>query len=52
MLPFELWDNTASDVLRWVTHGLMAAALAVTIVTAVQYVRDAVELRRTARSSA
>lgn len=52
VLPFELWDNTVSDVLRWVTHGLMAAALAVTIVTAVQYVRDAVELRRTARSSA
>lgn len=45
VLPFELWDNTASDVLRWVTHGIMAAALVITIVTAVQYVQDARRLR-------
>lgn len=52
VLPFELWDNTASDVLRWATHVIMAAALAITIVTAVQYVRDAIVLRRDAKASA
>jgi len=48
ILPFELWDNTASDVLRWITHVLMAGAVAITIVTAVQYVRDARIIRRDA----
>jgi CDP-diacylglycerol--glycerol-3-phosphate 3-phosphatidyltransferase len=52
VLPFELWDNTVSDVLRWITHGLMAAALVITVVTAVQYVRDAIALRRDALSRA
>ncbi|MCO7239457.1 CDP-diacylglycerol--glycerol-3-phosphate 3-phosphatidyltransferase [Aeromicrobium sp. CnD17-E] len=52
VLPFELWDNTTSDVLRWVTHVLMAAALVITVVTAVQYVRDAIVLRRDAKSAA
>lgn len=52
VLPFELWDNAASDVLRWVTHVLMVAALVVTVVTAVQYVRDAIALRRDATSTA
>ncbi len=52
VLPFELWDNTASDVLRWITHVLMAAAIAVTLVTAVQYVREAVALRRDAKTAA
>ena len=51
VLPFELWDNTASDVLRWVTHVLMAAALVITVITAVQYVRDAIALRRDAKSA-
>ena len=46
LLPLEIWDNTFSHVLRWATHVTMAAALAITLVTAVQYVRDAVVLRR------
>ena len=46
LLPLEIWDNTFSQVLRWATHVTMAAALAVTLVTAVQYVRDAVAMRR------
>ena len=51
LLPFELWDNTASDVLRWATHVVMAAALAITVVTAVQYVQDARRLRAEQLSS-
>jgi CDP-diacylglycerol--glycerol-3-phosphate 3-phosphatidyltransferase len=51
LLPFEIWDNTVSHVLRWMTHVTMAAALAVTLVTAVQYVRDAVEMRREQKSA-
>jgi CDP-diacylglycerol--glycerol-3-phosphate 3-phosphatidyltransferase len=46
LLPLEIWDNTISQVLRWATHVTMAAALAITLWTAVQYVRDAVVLRR------
>lgn len=46
ILPFELWDNTASDVLRVITHVLMAGAVAITMATGVQYVRDARVLRR------
>lgn len=45
LLPFEIWDNTASDVLRWATHVVMAAALVITLVTAVQYVIDARRIR-------
>lgn len=52
VLPFELWDNTTSDVLRWVTHVLMAAALIITLVTAVQYVQDARRLRAEQKQSA
>lgn len=50
ILPFELWDNTASDVLRWITHVLMAGAVAITLVTGVQYVRDARRIRHDALS--
>jgi len=46
LLPLEIWDNTFSQVLRWATHVTMAAALAITLVTAVQYVRDAAAMRR------
>ena len=46
LLPFEIWDNVPSDILRWVTHVLMAGAVAITIGTGVQYVRDARNLRR------
>ena len=48
ILPLELWDNTTSDVVRWITHVLMAGAVAITLVTAVQYVQDARKLRRDA----
>ena len=46
LLPLEIWANTFSIVLRWAIHLTMAAAVAFTLVTAVQYVRDAVHLRR------
>ena len=52
LLPFEIWDNTFSSVMRWATHVTMAAALAVTLVTAVQYVRDAVVMRREQKAAA
>jgi CDP-diacylglycerol---glycerol-3-phosphate 3-phosphatidyltransferase len=51
LLPFEIWDNTVSHVLRWMTHVTMAAALAITLVTAVQYVRDAAMMRREQKSA-
>lgn len=46
VLPLELWDNTFSHLLRWGTHITMVVAVAFTLVTAVQYVRDAIRLRR------
>lgn len=46
LLPFEIWDNPPSDVLRWITHIFMAAALAITLSTAFHYVRDARKMRR------
>ena len=46
ILPLEIWANTFSVVLRWGTHLTMIVAVAFTLVTAVQYVRDAVHLRR------
>jgi len=52
LLPLEIWDNTFSQVLRWATHVTMAAALAITLITAVQYVRDAVVMRREQKSLA
>jgi CDP-diacylglycerol--glycerol-3-phosphate 3-phosphatidyltransferase len=52
LLPFEIWDNTISHVLRWITHVTMAAALAITLITAVQYVRDAIAMRREQKSLA
>ncbi|MGH3473672.1 MAG: CDP-diacylglycerol--glycerol-3-phosphate 3-phosphatidyltransferase [Aeromicrobium sp.] len=52
LLPLEIWDNTASQVLRWATHVTMAAALAITLWTAVQYVREAVVMRREQKSLA
>ncbi len=48
ILPFELWDNTATDILRWITHILMVGAVAITLVTAIQYVQDARKIRREA----
>lgn len=51
ILPLELWDNTAAGVLRIITHVVMAAAVAITMATAVQYVSDARTLRRAALSN-
>lgn len=44
-LPLELWDTTASNILLWITHVIMAGAVAITLVTGVQYVFDARRLR-------
>ena len=52
LLPFEIWDNVPSDILRWITHALMAGAVAITLSTGVQYVRDAIALRRDSKSAA
>lgn len=51
LLPFDLWENTFSDVMLWVVHITMAAAVAVTLATAVDYIAQAVRLRRTADGS-
>lgn len=52
LLPFEIWDHLVFDVLRWITHGFMAAAFAITVSTAIQYVRDARKMRRDSRAAA
>jgi CDP-diacylglycerol--glycerol-3-phosphate 3-phosphatidyltransferase len=52
VLPFEIWDNVPCDILRWITHLLMAGAVVLTLSTGVQYVRDAIVLRRTAKDAA
>ncbi|WP_293787185.1 CDP-diacylglycerol--glycerol-3-phosphate 3-phosphatidyltransferase [uncultured Aeromicrobium sp.] len=41
LLPFELWDNVVAQAARWLTHGLMAVVVAVTVGTGVQYVIQA-----------
>lgn len=46
VLPFELWHDPFSNALRWTTHLFMVLAVAITLITAVQYIRDAVVLRR------
>lgn len=46
ILPFEMWDNWVAEGLRWATHLMMAAAVIVTVVTAVDYIRAAVTMRR------
>jgi CDP-diacylglycerol--glycerol-3-phosphate 3-phosphatidyltransferase len=50
VLPLELWDNTGSHLLRWATHVTMGVAVAFTLITAVQYIRDAVHLRRSQKA--
>jgi len=52
VLPLEIWANTFSVVLRWGVHITMVVAVAFTLVTAVQYVRDAIQLRRDQKSLA
>ena len=51
VLPFELWQNSASDVLLVLTHVVFAAAFAITMYTAAQYVRDARTLRAQHRAT-
>ncbi|MEO6473289.1 MAG: CDP-alcohol phosphatidyltransferase family protein [Aeromicrobium sp.] len=46
ILPLELWDNWFADALRIATHIAMAAAVIVTVVTAFDYVRQAIVMRR------
>ncbi|MBC7596947.1 MAG: CDP-diacylglycerol--glycerol-3-phosphate 3-phosphatidyltransferase [Kineosporiaceae bacterium] len=46
ILPFEMWDNWVAETLRWSTHLVMAAAIIVTVVTAGDYIRAAVAMRR------
>ena len=50
LLPLEIWDTTVGNVMRWATHVAMGLALVITLVTAVQYVRDAVIMRREQKS--
>uniref|UniRef100_UPI003FA54FEE hypothetical protein n=1 Tax=Aeromicrobium sp. TaxID=1871063 RepID=UPI003FA54FEE len=59
LLPFDLWNNppsdwkdTPSDIMIWVTNLVMAAALAITLSTAVHYVRDARTMRRESKAAA
>ncbi|MCD9198410.1 CDP-diacylglycerol--glycerol-3-phosphate 3-phosphatidyltransferase [Aeromicrobium wangtongii] len=52
ILPLELWDNVPSDILLWITHLLMAGAVILTLTTGVQYVKDAIALRRSAKAGA
>jgi CDP-diacylglycerol--glycerol-3-phosphate 3-phosphatidyltransferase len=52
VLPFEIWNNPLTDLLLFFTWIFMAAAVAVTVVTGVMYVRDARTIRRDARAAA
>jgi CDP-diacylglycerol--glycerol-3-phosphate 3-phosphatidyltransferase len=52
VLPFEIWNNPLTDLLLFITWVAMAAAVAVTVVTGVMYVRDARIIRRDARAAA
>ena len=46
LLPFNHWDHWVFDALRWGAHLFMAAAVIVTVVTAADYVNQAVKMRR------
>ena len=52
VLPFEIWNNPLTDLLLFVTWIALAAAVAVTVVTGVMYVRDARVIRREAKAAA
>lgn len=41
VLPFALWDGAVPEALVWVSHGFMAIAFALTVVTGVLYVIEA-----------
>ncbi|MET0929842.1 MAG: CDP-diacylglycerol--glycerol-3-phosphate 3-phosphatidyltransferase [Aeromicrobium sp.] len=51
LLPFEIWNNPLTDLLLFVTWIVMAAAVIVTVVTGVMYVRDARTIRREAKAA-
>ncbi len=51
LLPFEIWNNPLTDLLRAISWVLMAAAVAVTVVTGLMYVRDARTIRREAKAA-
>ncbi|MGZ5367522.1 CDP-alcohol phosphatidyltransferase family protein [Aeromicrobium sp.] len=46
ILPFDLWDNWAAEVMRWGFHAVMFAAVVVTLVTGADYIRQAIVMRR------
>jgi len=52
VLPFEIWDTAFSAFMRWATHVAMAAAVVITLLTAAQYVRDAIVMRRDQKAAA
>lgn len=45
ILPFELWGTPLTNVLLWITHIAMALAVIVTLLTAFDYVREAIKMR-------
>lgn len=51
LLPLEIWNNPLTDLVLFFTWIIMAAAVAVTVVTGVMYVRDARTIRRDAKAS-
>jgi len=50
LLPLALWSGPLPTGLLWLTHIVMAAALAVAVVTAIQYIVDARALTHEQRS--
>lgn len=50
LLPLELWNGWWATGLQWIAHILLAAALLVTLITGLWYVRDAVNLRKDQRA--
>jgi CDP-diacylglycerol--glycerol-3-phosphate 3-phosphatidyltransferase len=51
LLPLEIWNNPFTDLLLFFSWVFMAAAVAVTVVTGVMYIRDARTIRREAKAS-
>jgi CDP-diacylglycerol--glycerol-3-phosphate 3-phosphatidyltransferase len=51
LLPLEIWNNPFTDLLLFFAWAFMAAAVAVTVVTGVMYVRDARTIRRDAKAA-
>ena len=51
LLPLEIWNNPFTDLLLFFSWVFMAAAVAVTVVTGLMYIRDARTIRREAKAS-